>query len=132
MLRYLSRRAEPETRTFRIEVVVPNPDLEIAAGMSASLRLRFGETSAHRLSAALLALDEQHRLGVKVVDDADVVRFVPVDLVRAESDAVWVAGLPDPVRVIVVGQGFVRDGDTVVPVTVPARSVAGSGGGIGR
>jgi multidrug efflux system membrane fusion protein len=45
--------------------------------------------------------------------------------VRAESDAVWVAGLPDEVRVITVGQGFVRTGDQVRPVPEGATAAPG-------
>ena len=41
--------------------------------------------------------------------------FYPADVVRAQADAVWVAGLPEEVRVITVGQGFVRAGDQVHP-----------------
>jgi len=35
--------------------------------------------------------------------------------VRAEIDGIWVIGLPDTVRVITVGQGYVNHGDTVRP-----------------
>ncbi|TVQ33009.1 MAG: efflux RND transporter periplasmic adaptor subunit [Geminicoccaceae bacterium] len=131
-LRFLSRQADPSTRTFRVEVQAANPTGAIPAGMSARLRLRFDEVPAHELSAALLALDAQHRLGIKVVDEADVVRFVPIDLVRAERDAVFVAGLPLEVRVIVVGQGFVRDGERVVAVDVEPGSLTANLMGLGR
>jgi multidrug efflux system membrane fusion protein len=122
--------AEEATRTFRIEVTIPNPEGRVPAGMSATLRLRFEETPAHRLSASLLTLDADHRLGVKVVDADDVVRFVPVDLVRADAEAVWLAGLPERARVIVVGQGFVHTGERVEPAEVAAAMAPGAGGGV--
>lgn len=124
VLTFVAPMAAEATRTFRIEVEIANADGAVPAGLSATLRLSFAEVPAHRLSAALLVLDADHRLGVKVVDDADLVRFVPVELVRAEAEAVWVAGLPSLARPIVVGQGFVHDGDPVVPVAVDDAALA--------
>ena len=42
-----------------------------------------------------------------------MVVFHSVDIVRTGVDGVWVTGLPERVRVITVGQGFVREGDRV-------------------
>ena len=128
-LSFVDAVAEEATRTFRIEATIANPDGRVPAGMSATLRLHFAETMAHRVSASLLSLSEDHRLGVKIVDADDVVRFVPVDLVRAEAEAVWLAGLPEDCRLIVVGQGFVHDGERVAPseVTAETARVAESG-----
>jgi multidrug efflux system membrane fusion protein len=52
---------------------------------------------------------------VKTVDDENVVHFYPIEIARAEIDGIWVTGLPDTVRLITVGQGFVNDGETVRP-----------------
>jgi multidrug efflux system membrane fusion protein len=130
-LTFVDTVAEEATRTFRIEVTIPNPEGRVPAGMSATLRLRFAETWAHRVSASLLSLDADHRLGVKVVDDEDVVRFVPVELVRADAEAVWLAGLPESCRLIVVGQGFVHAGELVEPIAVdPAAGAQLVEGGV--
>ncbi len=129
-LSFVDAVAEEATRTFRIEVTIPNDSGRIPAGMSATLRLRFAEALAHRVSASLLTLSEDHRLGVKVVDADDVVRFAPVEIVRAEAEALWLAGLPERTRLIVVGQGFVHAGERVAPVEVPAEAAAVAEGGV--
>lgn len=113
---YIASRADPATRTFRVELEVPNPDRRLPAGVSAALRVRTGEVLAHRVPASLLALDDQGRLGIKTVADDDRVRFYEADIVRAESDRLWLAGLPDRLRLITVGQGFVSEGDRVRPI----------------
>jgi membrane fusion protein, multidrug efflux system len=115
-VRYIAREADPSTRTFRVELEVPNPELRHPAGVSAELRLVDERLLAHRVPAALLALDDQGRLGIKSVNGEDEVVFHRVDIVRADADAVWLAGLPEHVRLITVGQGFVRPGDVVRPV----------------
>jgi multidrug efflux system membrane fusion protein len=129
-LGYIDSVAEEATRTFRIEVTIANPEGRVPAGMSATLRLRFAETTAHRVSASLLSLSEDHRLGVKIVDAEDVVRFVPVDIVRADAEAVWLAGLPARCRLIVVGQGFVHAGERVAATEVAADGAALAEGGV--
>jgi multidrug efflux system membrane fusion protein len=53
---------------------------------------------------------------VKGVDEDDLVVFHPVDIVRTERDGVWVSGLPERLRVITTGQGYVREGEPVTPV----------------
>ena len=54
-------------------------------------------------------------LGVKVVNEDNVVTFYPIQIVTAQIDGVWVTGLPETVDLITVGQGFVNDGEIVAP-----------------
>lgn len=121
---YVSTRADPSTRTFLVEVEVPNEDLAISSGISAETRLPLETVSAHYVSPALLSLDSNGVIGIKTVDDGNVVRFHPVEIVRADSEGIWVTGAPDEIRLITVGQGFVRAGETVVPVTEAGETSA--------
>lgn len=116
VVRYLSPVSDPNTRTFRIELAIANPDNELPAGMTAEIRLPAGESVAHFLSPALLTLDDTGNIGVKTVDDQGIVRFHEVEIVRSASDGVWVTGLPNEAVVITVGQGFVAVGERVEPV----------------
>lgn len=115
-IRYIASQADAQTRTFLLELEVPNPRSRFAAGVSTQLRITYERAPAHRLPASLLALSDDGVLGVKAVGADDEVVFHPAEIVRAEADAVWVAGLPNELRVITVGQGFVRTGDQVRPV----------------
>jgi arylsulfatase A-like enzyme len=45
-----------------------------------------------------------------------------VDIVRSASDGIWVTGLPEEVRLITVGQGFVNAGQRVVAVADPSAA----------
>ncbi|MEN3793134.1 efflux RND transporter periplasmic adaptor subunit [Fulvimarina sp. MAC3] len=110
---YVASNAKASTRTFPVEITIPNPDRDIPAGISAEVRIPVGETPAHFLSAAILALGPNGELGIKAVDENSKVKFYPAELVRAETDGIWVNGLPDTLRIISVGQGFVSDGETV-------------------
>ena len=110
---FIAPAADPETRTFRVEVRVPNEDRRIPSRVSTELRLKTGEVKAHFVSPAILALDESGELGVKSVDENRKVAFHPIEILRAETDGVWIGGLPDRLQLISTGQGFVRQGESV-------------------
>ncbi|HMR33265.1 MAG TPA: efflux RND transporter periplasmic adaptor subunit [Geminicoccaceae bacterium] len=115
-VRFVAHEAEATTRTFRVELEVPNAGSRIPAGTSALVRLPQEPVPAHEVSSAALVLDDSGALGVQTVDDGDVVRFHAASIARAGPDSVWLTGLPARLRLITVGQGFVRAGQKVVPV----------------
>jgi multidrug efflux system membrane fusion protein len=116
-IRYISSISELGTNTFKIEVEVPNPDYAHMAGMSTELALPLETTWAMRISPAVMALDEQGNLGVKTVVDNHV-KFVPIDIVKSDSQGVWLSGMGQQADIITLGHGFVRDGDKVDVVRV--------------
>lgn len=121
---FVGTSAARDTRTFLVEIDVPNDDGVIPAGISAEIQIPIGQVDAHFVSPATVSLSQDGALGVKTVDDDDTVRFYPVEVVRAQIEGIWVTGLPETVRVITVGQGFVSDGEKVRPQQDPS---AGAG-----
>ena len=117
-LRYVGKVAEPQTRTFRIELEVANPDFAIPAGLTADIVLPLATVPAHFVSPSALSLADDGTLGVKIVDEGNVVRFVPVTVVADAADGIWIAGLPDTATLITVGHDYVADGQPVDAVTV--------------
>lgn len=123
-VRYVSAVADEATRSFKVELKVPNPDGLVRQGLTAELVLPLAPIRAYRVSPAVLTLDAKGIVGVKLVDDSDTVRFVPVNILADVGDGVWVAGLPPGPRLITVGHEFVKEGQRVrpVPETAGARS----------
>lgn len=113
VVRYISKMGSLTTRTFRIEVSVDNPGGLIADGLTTELRLGLGIIKAHFLSPAVLTLNDKGEIGVKAVDTDDVVRFHKVKIVDDTPQGMWLTGIPDSIRLIVVGQEFVRSGQKV-------------------
>lgn len=120
VIRFVSAMADATTRTFRIEVEVPNPDSRIVAGLTADVRVPGRQVQAHLISPAVIALADDGTIGVRIVDADDVVRFVPVSLLDDTAQGLWVAGLPQEVTLITVGQEYVSDGQAVSPVYQPS------------
>ncbi|MCH2076582.1 MAG: efflux RND transporter periplasmic adaptor subunit [Rhodobacteraceae bacterium] len=112
---FVGTSAATDTRTFLVEVDVPNSDGLIPAGISAEVRIPVGQVEAHFLSPSTVSLNELGALGVKVVDAENVVRFHEIDVVRAQIEGIWVQGLPKEAQIITIGQGFVGEGETVRP-----------------
>ncbi|MGR3291529.1 MAG: efflux RND transporter periplasmic adaptor subunit, partial [Paracoccaceae bacterium] len=118
---FLSRSAERTTRTFRVEMQVPNPDLAIRDGQTAEILISSAAESAHLIPSSALTLNNQGTLGIRSVDETSHVKFIPVSILRDTVDGIWVSGLPGEVDVIVVGQEYVIDG---VAVKVTYREVS--------
>ncbi|MDZ7790853.1 MAG: efflux RND transporter periplasmic adaptor subunit [Xanthomonadales bacterium] len=116
-VQYVSAIADEETRTFAARVRVSNPDRDLPAGTSVTVEIPVETVRAHAISPALISQNEAGELGVKVAESDDAgnirARFAPVSPVRANAERIWVTGLPETVRLISLGQGFVRDGDIV-------------------
>jgi len=112
---FLSRAADPQTRTFRVEITVDNSDLGIRDGQTAEIRVSAPGQMAHLVPSSALTLNDDGRLGLRIVDETDTARFAPVAYLRDTVDGVLVAGLPETVEIIVVGQEYVTDGVPVQP-----------------
>ena len=118
---FLSRSSDPETRTFRVEVQVPNPDLAIRDGQTAEIIIASEGKTAHLIPASAMTLNDNGALGVRLAEDGKAT-FKPVTILRDTIDGVWVDGLGEQADIIVVGQEYVIDG---VAIDVTYREAAG-------
>ncbi|MEM6621841.1 MAG: efflux RND transporter periplasmic adaptor subunit [Pseudomonadota bacterium] len=118
---FLSRVADPDTRTYAVEVTFDNPGMTIRDGMTAELGIRLDTIRAHLIPQSALTLNDDGQLGVRLVVDGRA-KFRTVELVKEGAErGVWIAGLPEEASIIVVGQEFVRDGRAVSARPVEIR-----------
>jgi multidrug efflux system membrane fusion protein len=113
---FVSPVADPATRTYRFELTVDNPRFSMRDGITARIEIPGQAMLAHFVTPAILTLNDDGIVGIKAVDDDNIVRFLPVQILADTPDGMWLGGLPEHVRAIVVGQDFVVDGEAVVPV----------------
>jgi len=128
-VRYISRDASPQTRTFRIEVAIPNGDGSVPAGMTAEITLRAAPTDAVILPRSVATLNKKGELGIRAVDKDGKVTFHPIDLVDDTPTGLVLAGIPADARVIVAGQDLVTEGDQVKAVAADPAMVKRLAGG---
>src|SRR5262249_5630052 len=115
-IRFVAKTASQTTRTYRVEVEMANPDRAMPDGITAEVTLPQAPVPATRVPRSALTISSAGDIGVRTVDEGNLVVFVPVQVVEDEQTFMWVAGIPDGARVIVQGQDFVREGQTVEPV----------------
>jgi multidrug efflux system membrane fusion protein len=114
-IRFVANRADDTTRTFRVEVELPNAQGKLRNGVSADIRIPVKELKAVEISPGILVLDDNGAVGVRAVENG-VVRFHPVEIVSDGPDGMWVSGLSNGMTVITVGQLYVSDGERVIVV----------------
>lgn len=114
---YIADSSDPNTRTFRVEIEADNSEKKLREGRTVEISIAAAGRKAHLLPQSALTLDDAGKLGVRTVNDAGRAAFVPVELVRDSPQGVWVTGLANIARVIVIGHHYVTDG-VLVDVTI--------------
>jgi multidrug efflux system membrane fusion protein len=123
-VRFVSKSASQTTRTYRIEIELPNRDGAIPDGISAEVSIPLASVAATSVPRSALTFSSTGDLGVRTVDGNGIVGFVPVNVIEDEQTSMWLGGVPDGARVIVQGQDFVREGQHVE--AVPAAEYSAS------
>ncbi|MEP5732388.1 MAG: efflux RND transporter periplasmic adaptor subunit [Sulfitobacter sp.] len=112
---FLSRSADSQTRTFRVEIEVPNPDLKIRDGQTVEIAIASAGVKAHLIPQSAMTLNDEGTIGVRLVDTDAIVSFIPITIMRDTSEGIWVTGLPEVADLIVLGQEYVTAGVKVAP-----------------
>ena len=123
-IRHLAKQASVGTRTFVVEVALPNPDHKIGAGMTTEVRLFASPVPAVIVPRSVISISEDGIIGVRVVGADSIAKFAPVQLLDDTADGMVVTGVPKDVRIIVAGQDLVRDGEAVTVTEVSLADAA--------
>lgn len=121
-VRFIALSSDVATRTFRVELEVPNPGNHLRAGVSADILVPLPPASAQRLPSSILGLNDKGQFGVRVVNADNTTNFTEVQVIAQDHEGVWVTGLPAEVNLVVVGQDYVKDGEKVDPVAEVASA----------
>lgn len=115
---YIAKASDSKTRTYRVEMLTDNPDMQIPAGLTARITFPTRKTIGYMISPATISLKDDGTVGVKTVEDKKVV-FYPVQIVEAKPDGLLVTGLPDQIALITAGADFVIEGQEVKASRAP-------------
>ncbi len=121
-IRYVSKSAVQATRTYRVEVQLPNADNAIPDGITAEVTIPLLPLPAARMPRSALTFSSAGDLGVRTVDAQGKVGFVPTTVVEDDQNFMWLGGIADGTRVIVQGQDFVREGSIVEVVSAVEKA----------
>jgi multidrug efflux system membrane fusion protein len=121
---YIAPTADDATRSFPIEIDLPNSELKLRDGITAEAVVNVGTAPVHVLAQSVLTLDDEGVLGIRTVEEGNKVAFHPVTIIRDTREGVWVTGLPFKINVITVGQEFVQPGQIVDAKTADGEPAA--------
>ncbi len=114
---YLARAADPASRSYRIEVEVEPGPFAIRSGITAEMQVEAARVNAHLIPSSALTLDDSGLLGVKIINERDIVEFRIVEIVGDNTSlldpGVWVTGLEGETNLITIGQEIVFPGQAV-------------------
>jgi multidrug efflux system membrane fusion protein len=112
-LSFVSKSASPLTRTFRVEAKVSNTNGKIRDGITGTMVIRTNKILANKISPSILLLSDKGNLGVRSVEEGNIVKFLPIKIIEDTNDGLWVTGIANQTNLITVGQGFVENGEIV-------------------
>ena len=121
-IRYISPSADAATRTFLIEIELPNSDDQLRDGVTAAAMIELEGTQAYRVRPSWLTLDDDGSIGVRIIEKDDRVAFRALNIISHTPDTMWVTGLEPETRLITVGQDYVIPGQIVEPVAAEAAA----------
>tara|TARA_R110001599_G_scaffold62345_2_gene173555 strand:+ start:860 stop:1966 length:1107 start_codon:yes stop_codon:yes gene_type:complete len=114
---YIAAAADAATRTFQVDIEIPNDDNSIRDGVTATANVPLKAVPAHLLAPSMLTLSDAGDLGIRLVDlETGTNKFEKIVILGETKEGVWVTGLPETVTVISVGQEYVVDGQPVEPL----------------
>ncbi len=116
-IRMVAREASAQTRTFPVEIALPNPRMSLPSGMSAEVSLYAQPVRAVVVPRSIITLSDTGELGLRIVGPDNVAQFAAVQMIDDTAEGLVVTGVPEGVRIVTAGQDLVRDGDTVEVVS---------------
>lgn len=112
-VRLVAREASAETRTFPVEIALPNPGLKLPSGMTAEVSLFAAPTRAVVVPRSIITLAETGELGLRVVGSDSLAQFAAVRIIDDTPEGLVVTGVPEGVRIVTAGQDLVTNGEKV-------------------
>ena len=79
-------------------------------GMSSEITIFKDKVNVHKISPSVLTLNEFGDMGVKVLDQNNLVIFKKIFIMQDTADYMLVSGLSNKENIITVGQQYVSSG----------------------
>ena len=110
----LSDIADNITKTYVAEILTDNPNAVLKSGQVVSVVVNVGDFLAHKVNQSTVSIDVDGYLGVKTLNEDNVVEFVKVEIIGEDTDGFWVTNLPESAKIITVGHSYVKAGEKLL------------------
>lgn len=113
---FIAPAADMQSRTFRVEIEMDNTENQLPAGLTAQVDIEVLSKQAAKIPPSILTLNDDGAVGVKIIDNEGKAEFKAVEILEDTADHIWIKGLDDGARVVMVGQDFIISGQIVEAV----------------
>ena len=117
LVSYISKTSDPETRNFRIEVQIDNTKKNIISGLSSEVKIKLSKEDAYFIPSSLISLDNEGKIGIKVVKDKKVI-FLVIEIISDTGNGYWVDSIEkknlEDFMLITQGHEYVIEGENVI------------------
>ncbi len=111
---YVHKSIDDESRTFQIEIRIPNPKRKLAPQMIANVKLLRRSYENQIVIPLDAVIESEEGRYVFVVSKENTARKMPLELLAIYEDSVLVQGLEANEELIVIGQQELTEGDQLV------------------
>jgi len=110
----ISRAANPITRNYLVEALMEN-EAGLLSGMSVEMEFDVSDKRyGLKIPSSMLTLGDEGKVGVKYLDDKDIVKFLEVDISDYKDSSVWIFNHTNAyMDVIGLGAGYAKIGSAV-------------------
>ena len=110
VIKFISNSADPKNLTYEVEIEVGNIDNKIPEGGTAEIIIPTKIVQAHKLPLSTIIISDDGQLGVMIYSDADKkAYFKDANIIDQNDEFIWVTGLDDEIKIITLGQGYLKD-----------------------
>ena len=107
----LSEIANELTKTYAAEIITRNVNDTLKSGQLVKVFVYVGAFQAHKISQSTLSIDTNGFTGIKVVNNKNIVEFIPVEIIDEDKDGFWVINLPKLAKIITLGHVYLKSGE---------------------
>ena len=91
-LTFIGKQGDKATRTYPIEAELDNEKGLLRSGLTTEIQIPTDEVLAHQVSPAIFTLDDYGKIGIRTVNEKNVVEF-HVEILSEDEQGAWVTGL---------------------------------------
>ncbi len=113
-IKFLSKAADENTRTYKLEITIPNDEYKILSGQTVRVKIPLMDVEAHHVPRSSVVLDMKGDVAIKTVSVEGKVKSHTVELVDEDEDGFWLTGLPESVKIITLGHQYVKEDEQVI------------------
>ena len=110
---FIAPAADMQSRTFRVEIEMNNEINSLPAGLTAQVDIEVLSKQAVKIPPSVLTLNDDGAVGVKIIDADSKAQFQTIEILEDTANHLWVKGVENGARIVMVGQDFLVPGQMV-------------------